>query len=32
MEPNDVRIIDIKESIFADNDAEADKLREKLKA
>lgn len=27
----EVKIIDIKESIFADNDAEAEKLREKLK-
>lgn len=32
MELDNVRIVDIKESIFADNDAEADRIRERLKA
>ena len=30
MDPSEVRIIDLKESILADNDADADKLREEL--
>lgn len=32
MDPSEVRIIDLKESILADNDADADKLREELAA
>lgn len=32
MDTDNIRIIDIKESIFADNDAEAERIRERLKA
>lgn len=32
MESDNIKIVEIKESIFADNDAEADRIREKLKA